>query len=56
MKNNEIRKLVSISALITAVGILFSGPVGVHIISMVKPQSSWEGVNSERPGEIAELI
>lgn len=41
--NSQINRFLSISAVITIIGILFSGPVGVLIISMLRPQPVWQG-------------
>lgn len=41
--NSQINRLLSISAVITIIGILFSGPVGVLITSMLHPQPVWQG-------------
>ncbi|MCF8236187.1 MAG: hypothetical protein K9G67_14435 [Bacteroidales bacterium] len=39
--NNQIDRILRISAVITIIGILFSGPVGVLIVSMLHPQPLW---------------
>jgi len=41
--NSQINQLLSVSAVITIIGILFSGPVGVLIISALHPQPAWQG-------------
>ncbi len=43
MNNNEINRLIAVSALVTMVGLLFSGPVGLLVTSLIKAQPPWDG-------------
>ena len=42
--SNSVAKAISISALITLIGIALSGPIGVAIVRATAPQPDWEGI------------
>ncbi|HER09573.1 MAG TPA: hypothetical protein ENO20_11765 [Bacteroides sp.] len=44
-KNNHLNRIITFSAIITIIGIIFSGPLGVLITSLVRPQPTWENVD-----------
>jgi len=45
LKNNDLNRIITVFAVITIIGILFSGPVGVLITSLLQPQPAWESVD-----------
>lgn len=46
-KNNyDVKKMISFSALLTILGIIISGPLGVYIVSLVQPQPAWVDVET----------
>lgn len=43
-ETNRLHRLIAISAVITLIAALLSGPVGIVIASVVSPQPEWQGV------------